>query len=55
MPFSRDKCILVSNRISTERDPASSEFCRSSRNTVLIETTVQKSHSKDSGENGADP
>jgi hypothetical protein len=35
-PFSRDRYAPVSNRISTERASASSEFCKSSRNTVLI-------------------
>jgi hypothetical protein len=35
-PSSWDRYVLVSNRISTERASASSEFCRSSRNTVLI-------------------
>ena len=35
-PFSRDRYASVSNRISTERASASSEFCKSSRNTILI-------------------
>jgi len=34
--FSRDRYAPVSNRISTERASASSEFCKSSRNTVSI-------------------
>jgi hypothetical protein len=41
-PFSRDRYALVSNRISTERASASSEFCKSSRNTVLIEYMSKK-------------
>jgi hypothetical protein len=39
-PFSRDRYSFVSNRISTERAPASSEFCRSSRNTVFNQGNV---------------
>jgi hypothetical protein len=41
-PFSRDKYAPVSNRISTERASASSEFCKSSRNTALIESMSKK-------------
>ena len=35
-PFSLDRYSPVSNRISTERASASSEFCKSSRNTALM-------------------
>jgi hypothetical protein len=41
-PSSRDRYAPVSNRISTERASASSEFCKSSRNTVLIEATSKR-------------
>ena len=43
-PFSRDRYASVSKRISTERASASSEFCKSSRNTVLTEG-LSKSYS----------
>jgi hypothetical protein len=41
-PSSRDRYAPVSNRISTERASASSEFCKSSRNTILIETMSKR-------------
>jgi hypothetical protein len=44
--ISRDRYAPVSNRISTERASASSEFCKSSRNTVLIETVSRRATHK---------
>jgi hypothetical protein len=43
-PFSRDRYAPVLNRISTERASASSEFCKSSRNTVLIEVISKRAN-----------
>jgi hypothetical protein len=41
-PFPRDRYASVSKRMSTERASASSEFCKSSRNTVLIEVMSKR-------------
>jgi hypothetical protein len=43
-PISRDRYAPVSNRISTERAFASSEFCRTSRNTIIEAVSKRTTH-----------